>query len=48
MPASLADLLIKTNDAKNRGGLIDVEPKGEVRYGTTELIDALRLLLPSQ
>jgi uncharacterized protein YbjT (DUF2867 family) len=49
MPASLADLLIKTNDAKNKGGLVDVEPNaGEVIYGTTELIDALRPLLPTQ
>lgn len=47
MPASLADLLIGSNDAKNEGGLVDVEPNaGEVRYGTTELIDALRALLP--
>lgn len=48
MPAGLADLLIKANDAKNEGGLVDVEPNGEVRYGTTELIDALRPLLPSR
>ena len=49
MPASLADLLIKANDAKNKGGLVDVEPNaGEVIYGTTELIDALRPLLPPQ
>ena len=48
VPPSLTDLLIKANDAKNRGGLIDVEPEGEVCYGTTELIDALRPLLPSQ
>lgn len=47
MPASLADLLIKASDAKNEGGLVDIEPNaGEVRYGTTELIDALRPLLP--
>jgi|SRR5579859_1023950 len=47
MPASLAELLIKANDAKNRGGLVDVEPNaGEVIYGPTELIDALRPLLP--
>ena len=49
MSASLADLLIKANDAQNKGGLVDVEPdSGEVRYGTTELIDALRPLLPPQ
>lgn len=47
MPASLAELLIKANAAKNKGGLVDVEPNaGEVIYGTTELIDALRPLLP--
>ncbi|MBX5174464.1 MULTISPECIES: NAD(P)H-binding protein [unclassified Rhizobium] len=45
VPATLADLLIKANDAKNMGGLIDIEPNaGEVRRGTTELIDALRPL----
>jgi NAD(P)H dehydrogenase (quinone) len=49
MPASLADLLIKANDAKNKGGLVDVEPEvGEVIYGTTELVDALRPLPPPQ
>ncbi len=49
MPASLAELLIKANDAKNKGGLVDIEPNSrEVRYGTTELIDALRSLLRSQ
>jgi NAD(P)H dehydrogenase (quinone) len=47
MPARLAELLIKANDAKNKGGLVDVEPNArEVIYGTTELIDALRPLLP--
>lgn len=47
MPASLAELLIKANDAQNKGGLVDVESEsGEVCYGTTELIDALRPLLP--
>jgi uncharacterized protein YbjT (DUF2867 family) len=45
--ASAAELLIKFNDACNKGGLVDVEPgAGEVRHGTTELIDALRPLLP--
>ena len=49
MPATLAELLIKANDAKNKGGLVDVEPNaGEVLYGTTELIDALRPLVPPQ
>jgi len=49
IPASLADLLIKANEAKNKGGLVDIEPNAdEVIYGRTELIDALRLLLPPQ
>lgn len=43
MPPSLAALLLKANDAKNKGGLVDIEPNaGEVCYGSTELIDALR------
>ncbi|MBP2561929.1 uncharacterized protein YbjT (DUF2867 family) [Neorhizobium galegae] len=47
MSASLADLLIKSNDAKNKGGLVDVEPNaGEVRHGPTELVDALRPFIP--
>ncbi|MFS2108626.1 NAD(P)H-binding protein [Sphingomonas sp. Sphisp140] len=47
MPPSLADLLIKASDAKNKGGLVDIEPDvSTVRYGPTELIDALRSLLP--
>ncbi|AJD44344.1 NAD(P)-binding domain-containing protein (plasmid) [Rhizobium gallicum bv. gallicum R602sp] len=48
IPASLANLLIKANDAKNEGGLVEIEPNAsEVRYGTTSLIDALRpLVLP--
>ncbi|KAH8812120.1 hypothetical protein F5884DRAFT_784414 [Xylogone sp. PMI_703] len=46
MGASLAELLIKANDAQNKGGLVDVEPGSrDVRYGTTELIDALRPLV---
>jgi NAD(P)H dehydrogenase (quinone) len=46
MPGSLADLLIKANDAQNQGGLVDIEEGvGEVCNGTTELIDALRPLL---
>ncbi|KAM0437908.1 hypothetical protein ACHAPT_002273 [Fusarium lateritium] len=49
MSVTLAELLIKANDAQNEGGLVDVEPNaGSVRYGTTELIDALRPLLPPQ
>lgn len=49
MSPSLADLLIKANDAQNEGGLVDVEPGcHEVRYGGTPLIDALRpLFFPS-
>lgn len=48
MSASLAELLIKANDAQNKGGLVDIEPHaGEVRYGSTKLIDALRPLVPS-
>ena len=49
LPATLAELLIKANDAKNQGGLVDVEPDvGEVRYGKTTLIDALRPLVDAQ
>jgi len=49
IPASLANLLIKANEAKNKGGLVEIEPNAdEVIYGTTELIDALRPLLPPQ
>lgn len=41
--ASIARLLVKTYDAHDRGGLIDVEPgKGEVRRGSTGLAVALR------
>ncbi|MBB3656954.1 uncharacterized protein YbjT (DUF2867 family) [Rhizobium sp. BK650] len=41
--ASAADLLTELYEVHSRGGLIDVEPNaGDVRYGTTELIDALR------
>lgn len=46
MPPSLAGLLIKANDAKNKGGLVDIEKGvGEVIYGRTELAEGLRLLL---
>lgn len=46
MPPSLADLLIKAGDAKNKGGLVDVEKGvGEVIHGKTELADVLRPLL---
>lgn len=46
MPSSLAELLIKANDAKNKGGLVDIEPgSAEVFHGQTALIDAFRPLL---
>ncbi len=46
--ASTTKLLINLCDAHNTGGLIDVEPgMGEVRHGTTTLIDALRPLVPA-
>ncbi|MCQ4628835.1 NAD(P)H-binding protein [Shinella sp. CPCC 100929] len=46
--ASTTKLLIDLYDAHNTGGLIDVEPgMGEVRHGTTTLIDALRPLVPA-
>ncbi|PTB63256.1 hypothetical protein BBK36DRAFT_1171500 [Trichoderma citrinoviride] len=49
MSASLAELLIKADDAQNKGGLVDVEPNAnEVRYGTTELPQALRPLIQPQ
>jgi NAD(P)H dehydrogenase (quinone) len=43
---STAKLLVDLYDAHNKGGLVDVEPSGTVRYGNTELIDALRPLIP--
>lgn len=47
MSVTLAELLIKANDAQNKGGLVDVEPGfSNIRYGTTELIDALRPFVP--
>lgn len=46
LSASAANLLVELYDAHNKGRLIDVEPnKGEVRYGATSLIDALRPLV---
>jgi uncharacterized protein YbjT (DUF2867 family) len=49
IPSSLASLLIKANDAKNKGGLVEIAPNaGEVRYGPTSLIDALRPLVLSE
>ncbi len=47
MAPSMADLMMRANDAKNRG-LVDVEPGGAVRKGTTTLIDALRPLVSKQ
>jgi len=44
-----ARLLVDAYDAHGRGGLIDVASgEGEIRYGATELIDALRPLIPSR
>lgn len=44
---STARLLVGIYDAHDRGGLIDVEPgQGEVRYGATGLMEALRPLVP--
>jgi uncharacterized protein YbjT (DUF2867 family) len=43
---STAKLLVDLYDAHNKGGLVDVEPSGTVRHGNTELIDALRPLIP--
>lgn len=42
---SAAKLLIDLYDAHNKGGLVDVETAGDVRHGTTALIDALRPLV---
>lgn len=43
---SAAQLVIDVYDAHNKGGLVDIEPDGgDVRYGATELIDALRPLV---
>jgi NAD(P)H dehydrogenase (quinone) len=48
VPPSLAQLLIKTNDAHNTGGLIDVQPGSTgIRRGNTELEDVLQALLRS-
>jgi uncharacterized protein YbjT (DUF2867 family) len=46
LSTSAARLLVELYDAHNKGGLIDVAPNTrEVRYGTTELIEALRPLV---
>ncbi|KAF4947350.1 hypothetical protein FGADI_10483 [Fusarium gaditjirri] len=42
MKPSLAELLIKANDAQNQGGLVDIETDSdEVFFGTTTLFDAI-------
>jgi NAD(P)H dehydrogenase (quinone) len=43
---SAAKLLVDLYDAHNKDGLVDVEPNGDVRYGTTPLIGVLRPLVP--
>lgn len=48
MSETMANLLVKANDAQNKGGLVDLEPEGQVLYGKTKLIDALRLNLPQE
>lgn len=44
---STTTLLIDLYDAHNKGGLVDVEPGGEIVHGTTSMVDALRPLTPS-
>jgi uncharacterized protein YbjT (DUF2867 family) len=44
---SAAKLLVDLYDAHNTGGFVDVEPNGDVRFGATSLIDALRRLVPT-
>ena len=44
---SAAKLLVDLYDAHNKGGLVDVETDGDVRFGTTSLIDALRPMVPT-
>jgi NAD(P)H dehydrogenase (quinone) len=44
---SAAKLLVDLYDAHNKGGLVDVDTNGDVRYGITSLIDALRPLVPT-
>lgn len=43
---SATKLLVDLYDAHNKGGLIDVESDGKVRFGATELIEALRPFVP--
>jgi NAD(P)H dehydrogenase (quinone) len=48
LSASTTKLLVDLYDAHKRGGFIDVEPDtGEIRFGTDELIDVLRTLIPA-
>lgn len=42
---TLAELLVKANDAINLGGLVDVEQAGEIIYGSTKLSEALQEML---
>lgn len=45
--ASAAELLFKLYDAHREGGLIEIDPSaGEIRRGTTELVEALKPLVP--
>ncbi|ARM88133.1 NAD(P)-binding domain-containing protein [Rhizobium sp. CIAT894] len=44
---STTKLLIDLYDAHNKGGLVDVQPGGEVFNGTTDLVEALRPLAPA-
>ncbi|KAB2662691.1 NAD(P)H-binding protein [Brucella tritici] len=47
MSESASELLFKVYDAHTKGGLIDVEANAsEIRRGTTQLVDALRPLIP--
>lgn len=46
MSPTLAELLIKANDAQNKGDMVDVESEhSRVLYDKTELIDALQPLV---
>ena len=48
MSRTLAELLVKANNTQNEGGLVDVEPNGQVLYGKIELTNILRLIIPSK
>ncbi len=48
LSASAVGLVTELYDAHNKGGLVDVEHgTGEIRYGATELVDAIRSLVPT-